>query len=289
MSHFGDLMQESGRSLFLSDCQGLESVHSALRKSDIRHQCHITNAQGTKLHEEMSIRSVAFHNSRTLGFIMPPDLVPPNPDPGDDNDDNSNVDAPEVSSQDVENNEMSIEPRGFTGDHLEAETPEDLLARLEPDLVGDDEEVEEELEEASRTAEVVAQKENKKEKVNMILNGGGGRIYTLQQVFEHIERKNLGLRSRDLVAGDGNCFYSSILDLAKKYDITGISNDKHLLRLQITDAMKEHPRFLHWIQDIFEGDFELFESVAESLRENGQLTDNMGLTTATAAHMIGKR
>ena len=86
MSHFGDLMQESGRSLFLSDCQGLESVHSALRKSDIRHQCHITNAQGTKLHEEMSIRSVAFHNSRTLGFIMPPDLVPPNPDPGDDYD-----------------------------------------------------------------------------------------------------------------------------------------------------------------------------------------------------------
>ena len=288
MSHFGDLMQESGRSLFLSDCQGLESVHSALRKSDIRHQCHITNAQGTKLHEEMSIRSVAFHNSRTLGFIMPPDLVPPNPEPGDDHDVN-NGDAQDVTvtSQDEENNETSIEPRGFTGDHLEAETPEDLLARLEPDIVADDEEVEEELEDASKAAEVAAPKENIMQKVNMILNGGGGQIYTLQQVFEHM--KNLGLRSRDLVPRDGNCFYWSILDLAQKYDIPGVRSDKHLLRLQITDAMKEHPQFLNWIQDIFEGDFELFETTAECLRQNGQLTDNMGLTTATAAHMIGKR
>ena len=290
MSHFGDLMRESGRSLFLSDCQGLESVHSALRKSDIRHQCHITNAQGTKLHEEMSIRSVAFHNSRTLGFIMPPHLVPPDLDPEESHEENSNADAQDVACEDEENNEMNIDPPGFTGDPLEAENPNDLLARLEPDLVGDDdEEVEEEVAEPSRDAEVMATEENMKQKVNRILNGGGGPIYTLQQVFEHIEEKKLGLRSRDLIAGDGNCFYSSILDLAKKFEIPGIPNDTHLLRLQITDAMKEHPRFLHWIQFYFDGDFELFERTAELLRQNSQFTDNMGLTTATAAHMIGNK
>lgn len=66
LSHFSDLMRESGRSLFLSDCQGIESVHSALRRSDVRHGCRITNRQGTPLHEEMSIRSVSFHNSRCV-------------------------------------------------------------------------------------------------------------------------------------------------------------------------------------------------------------------------------
>ena len=36
LAHYSDLMGESGRSLFLSDCQGLESVHSALRRSPHR-------------------------------------------------------------------------------------------------------------------------------------------------------------------------------------------------------------------------------------------------------------
>ena len=105
MHHFADLMRESGRSLFLSDCQGLESVHSALRKSDIRHNCHITNAQGTPIHEEMSLRSVAFYNSRCLGYHE-----------ATDNDifdaENNNV---EVDAGDNERNCETLPARGFNG------------------------------------------------------------------------------------------------------------------------------------------------------------------------------
>ena len=110
LAHYSDLMGESGRSLFLSDCQGLESVHSALRRSDIRHKCHITNSQGTKIHEEMSIRSVAFYNSRTLGFNIPACDEPPDPDPGPDlnhDDTNNNNDSHVINNEDEDINERN--------------------------------------------------------------------------------------------------------------------------------------------------------------------------------------
>ena len=44
-SHFEDLMTESGMSFFLYDTNGLEAVHAALKKSDIRHGCMCTHAQ----------------------------------------------------------------------------------------------------------------------------------------------------------------------------------------------------------------------------------------------------
>ena len=44
-SHFEDIMTETGMSLFLSDTNGLEAVHAALRRSDQRHGCVVTHAQ----------------------------------------------------------------------------------------------------------------------------------------------------------------------------------------------------------------------------------------------------
>ena len=46
-THLEPMMTETGSTLHLADCQGMESVHSALRKSDQRHKCHITNVVGT--------------------------------------------------------------------------------------------------------------------------------------------------------------------------------------------------------------------------------------------------
>ena len=45
MSHFEKIMTETGMSLFLCDTNGLEAVHAALKKSDIRHGCIVTHAQ----------------------------------------------------------------------------------------------------------------------------------------------------------------------------------------------------------------------------------------------------
>ena len=45
MSHFEPIMTETGMSMFLCDTQGLESVHAALKKSDIRHGCVVTHVQ----------------------------------------------------------------------------------------------------------------------------------------------------------------------------------------------------------------------------------------------------
>ena len=62
-------MENNNVSLFLSDTNGLESCHSALRRSDERHSCKIVHVQGDKIHEEYSLRSVAFYNARSLGYL----------------------------------------------------------------------------------------------------------------------------------------------------------------------------------------------------------------------------
>ena len=79
-------MENNNVSLFLCDTNGLESCHSALRRSDERHSCKVTHAQGEKIHEELSIRSVSFFNARTLGYL-PDRRIPELDDEDQDNPD----------------------------------------------------------------------------------------------------------------------------------------------------------------------------------------------------------
>ena len=84
----------------------------------------------------MSIRSVAFYNSRTLGFNIPACDEPPDPDPGPDlnhDDTNNNDDSHVINNEDEDINERNCETparhlRGF-GDRLENES-EDILHEL---------------------------------------------------------------------------------------------------------------------------------------------------------------
>ena len=287
MDHFGDMMRESGRSLFLSDCQGLESVHSALRKSDIRHGCHVTNCQGTPHHKEMSIRSVAFYNSRTLGYVMPDHLIPPDPGPEND-DDNNNGQEQDVINEDEENNERKCEtPRGFRGDILENESGASLLTRLEEDLVHDDQDKDDDEANIGLNDDVNASQEVENNRVDRILNDdGGGTLYTMNQLLSHIREKNLPLRPRKVIQSDGNCFFESIQDLAEKFQLP-VPRDKLLLRHLIADSMTSHPEFLTWIQIHFDGEIRDFETVRDRVRQHGHFTDSYGFCTATAAHVLG--
>ena len=82
-------MENNNVSLFLSDTNGLESCHSALRRSDERHSCKIVHVQGDKIHEEYSLRSVAFYNARSLGFLPEKIMM--------ETDDNDLDDGPDVT------------------------------------------------------------------------------------------------------------------------------------------------------------------------------------------------
>lgn len=275
LDHFSDIMRESGRTLFLADCQGLESVHCALRRSDIRHGCHITNRQGTPLHEEMSIRSVSFYNSRTLGFTIPACEEPPDPDPDLNNDVSANNDDVPPVNNEVEINERNCEtpPAGFNGDQLENESEEYLRDHL--DVQDDNEDDNEE-----NNAE-------KKELVKRILNGQGNNIvYSLDQVYSHIRDKNLQLVPRKKISPDGNCFFESCGDLADKFDIN-VPRDKFLLRQLLVDSMKDHPEYPRWLELCCEGDEEVFDLTAEELRKDGTYTDASGWIVMTAACVLG--
>ena len=64
----------------------------------------------------MSIRSVAFYNSRTLGFNIPACDEPPDPDPGPDlnhDDTNNNDDSHVINNEDEDINERNCETLGW--------------------------------------------------------------------------------------------------------------------------------------------------------------------------------
>ena len=55
----------------------------------------------------------------------------------------------------------------------------------------------------------------------------------------HIQKFNLGLRERALIAGDGNCWFASIADLAKLHKLN-VPEDPNVLRIAIVNSLKVH-------------------------------------------------
>ena len=227
----------------------------------------------------------------TLGFVIPEDLIPPDPGPDNDEDDNNN-DGDQDVNEDEENNERNCEtPRGFSGDILENESETSLLSQLEDLVNGDDDgeaPMNEDEENAERNDNPPGLNTPRKSQCDIILNDdGSGTIYSMEELFSHIKNKNLPLRSRNLVIKpDGNCFFESCGDLANKFHLP-VPHDKHLLRRLIIDSMKGHPDFLSWVQLYFHGEIGDFEEFIARLRKDGQYTDGYGFTTQTAAHVLG--
>ena len=89
-----------------------------------------------------------------------------------------------------------------------------------------------------------------------------------------------------MIVTDGNCFFESIQDLADKFELP-LPRDKHLLCLLITDSMANHPDFLTWVQEHFQGELAAFEKFVDRLRIHGHFTDGFGFTTLTTAHLLG--
>ena len=231
----------------------------------------------------------------SLGFVIPDNLIPPDPDPGPDNDndqDDVNNDGELNVNEDEENNERNCEtPRGFSGDILENESETSLLSRLEDRVNGDDDGEEACMNEDEEDTEIndnhpCLNTAQESQVENVLNNGGSGKVYSMKELFSHINEKNLPLRSRNLVKPDGNCFFESCEDLARKFDLP-VPHDKHLLRRLITDSMPGHPDFLEWVQIHFHGEISDFEECIARLRKDGQFTDGYGLTTLTAAHVFG--
>ena len=67
-------------------------------------------------------------------------------------------------------------------------------------------------------------------------------------LLSHIEKFNLGFRERSPIAGDGNCWFSSLLDLAIVHNLK-VPDDANLLRIAVKNSFTEVSmvqKFVSW-------------------------------------------
>ena len=225
--------------------------------------------QGSETHEELSLRSVAYYNARTMNYIPPtPDDILDVDDDEDGADDEAHRDVPE-DAEVVGPEPMNGDGDGHTapvlGDegHLGAEE----VVTAAPDIDHDEED-------------------------NMILNSiqnadQGNRMYSLEALDRHIKAKHLNLRLRRPTSNDGNCFFDTLSDLIEKFQIRNVPQDKDLLRQAICCSFTSHPNFSTWMVDNFKKPV-VFQKYISGMKKSGTYTDNMGLIIAVAAHFLGK-
>ena len=112
-------------------------------------------------------------------------------------------------------------------------------------------------------------------------------------LVNHIDKYGLGLRQRDPIAGDGNCWYASNVDLIKKFNIPAPTNHEDL-RKAVVKSMETHPQMRQWVQTIFRGKKRDYNRFLREQKEPGVFTDNNGMAVIATAdylkvnyHLVG--
>ena len=112
------------------------------------------------------------------------------------------------------------------------------------------------------------------------------RVYSMEDLLNHIKDKNLNLRLRRPSTTNGDCLYDSLEDLIMKFDIKSVPRDKDLLRQAICSSFTSHPQFATWMSLHFKRPV-VFQMFFAKHKKSGTYTDNMGLVIAAAAHYLG--
>ena len=217
-------------------------------------------SQGTETHEELSIRSVAFYNARTMNYTPPTendilDITDADYDGGDDDDDDASL-APVPSNID-------------DGD-IEGGT-----ASPQEDTHGD------------IARPVIDQDEEDQMILNNIQNADDDNcVYNLEELTNYIDTRNLNLRLGRQSSRDGNCLFDSLAYLVTKYEIENVPRCHKLLRRDICNSVTKHPQFPTWMAVHFKRPV-VFQLFLENMRRNGTYSDNMGLIVAASAHFLG--
>ena len=130
--------------------------------------------------------------------------------------------------------------------------------------------------------------EQDQEMLSLILEpDDNNQSFDLNDLLAHINAKNLNLRLRRPSSTDGNCLYDSLCDLCEKFDIPNVPREKGLLRKAVCNSLTRHPEFPRWMKEIFRKPA-VFQKYLATMMKSGQWSDNFGIITAAAAHLIGK-
>ena len=105
-------------------------------------------------------------------------------------------------------------------------------------------------------------------------------------LIRHIAKNNLGLKQRPPIAGDGNCWYLSNVDLIKLYGLKGPVHSTEL-RLAVTNRLLEHPNKRQWIRSIFGGKVRSYNKFVKDQSRPGVFVDKYGLAVLATSEVIG--
>ena len=104
-------------------------------------------------------------------------------------------------------------------------------------------------------------------------------------LLDHIQKYNLGLRERASIPGDGNCWYSSNVDLVKHHKLKA-PGDPNELRLAVTNTLKNHPQKSQWIRSLFHGKSRSFNRFVKEHSVPGTFVDNFGLLVLATSEYL---
>ena len=79
-----------------------------------------------------------------------------------------------------------------------------------------------------------------------------------------------------MIAGDGNCWFASIADLAKLHKLN-VPEDPNVLRIAIVNSLKVHQQKGQWVRSIFNGKARSFNRFVKENSIPGTFVDNFGL------------
>ena len=213
---------------------------------------------------------MAYYNARTMGYM------PPTPDDILDLDD-EDADPPGSLPVDVATEVAEPEPvvsengdATVLGDHPD---PGQIVTQM--DVVNP----------------VQDQDIDREEEDKLILDGiqnpdQNNRVYSLEDLLNHIKDKSLNLRLRRPSTSNGDCLFDALQDLIEKFDIKSVPRDMNLLRQAICSSFTSHPQFATWMSLHFKRPV-VFQMWYAKMKKTGTYSDNMGLIVAAAAHYLG--
>ena len=110
-------------------------------------------------------------------------------------------------------------------------------------------------------------------------------ISSMTELTEHIRKYNLGLREREAILGDGNCWYSTNVDLIKLYDMKA-PREANELRKAVTNSLHDHPQKMYWIKTQFRGKVQKFSKFVKEQSIPGTFIDRNGIMVVATADYL---
>ena len=101
-------------------------------------------------------------------------------------------------------------------------------------------------------------------------------ISSNDSLMKHIDKHGLGVAIREEITGDGNCWYSSNVDLIRKHKMKAPDNPNEL-RKAVINSIKSHPQMHQWVQSIFNGKKRDFNRFLKEQSLPGTFVDNHGI------------